>query len=56
MIRSLFGRIYGHPQTVPGYNSTQLLQTMKTFIDEWNGGGYATYGDLIYKRFLDLRQ
>ncbi len=55
MIRSLFGRIYGHPQAVPGYYSTQLLQNMSTFVEEFRSGGYATYGDLVYKKFIDLR-
>ena len=55
MIRSLFGRIYGHPQSVPGYNSTQLLQRMTTFVSESRSGLYATYGDLIYGNFIDLR-
>lgn len=55
MIRSLFGRVYGHPQAVVGYNSTQLLQSMKRFVGEWQSGGYATYGDLVYKGYIDLR-
>ena len=55
MIRSLFGRVYGHPQAVVGYNSTQLMQRMKGFVGEWEAGGYATYGDLVYKGYIDLR-
>jgi hypothetical protein len=55
MIRSLFGRVYGHPQAVIGYNSTQLMQSMKGFVGEWQAGGYATYGDLVYKGYIDLR-
>jgi len=55
MIRSLFGRVYGHPQSVPGYNSTQLLQGMAGFVRSFEAGAYRTYDDLVYGDYIDLR-
>jgi hypothetical protein len=55
IIRSLFGRIYSHPQAVPGHNSTQLLQKLGSFADEFRAGTYGSYGDLVYRTFIDLR-
>ena len=57
IIRSYFGGgFYGsHPQAVPGYFSTQLLQTMDTFASESARGGYATYMDLVSKHNLELK-
>jgi hypothetical protein len=49
MIRSLFGRIYDHPQSLPGFNSTQLVQDMAGFVASFQAGRYETYGDLIYR-------
>ena len=57
IIRSYFGGgFYGsHPQSVPGYFSTQLLQTVESFASEASRGGYATYQDLVMKHMVDLR-
>jgi hypothetical protein len=57
IIRSYFGGgFYGsHPQSVPGYFSTQLLQTVDTFVSESTRGGYATYMDLVSKHNLELK-
>jgi hypothetical protein len=57
IIRSYFGGgFYGsHPQSVPGYFSTQLLQTVDSFVTESARGGYATYMDLVSKHNLDLK-
>ena len=57
IIRSYFGGgFYGsHPQSVPGYFSTQLLQSMESFALEASRGGYATYIDLVSKHNLELR-
>lgn len=57
IIRSYFGGgFYGsHPQSVPGYFSTQLLQTIDTFASESARGGYATYMDLVSKHNIDLK-
>jgi hypothetical protein len=57
MIRSYFGGgFYGsHPQSVPGYFSTQLLQTVDSFAMEAARGGYATYNDLVYKHIEQLK-
>jgi hypothetical protein len=57
IIRSYFNGTWGysHPQTVNGYYSTQLLQTMDSFVREYAGGGYESYSDLIGKHMLDLR-
>ncbi|MFN0085756.1 MAG: hypothetical protein ACKVX9_10240 [Blastocatellia bacterium] len=57
IIRSYFNGTWGysHPQTVSGYYSTQLLQTMESFLREYASGGYDSYSDLIGKHNLDLR-
>lgn len=55
LIRSLFGRIYDHPQSVPGYNSTQLMQPIGDFVRAFEEGEYRTYGDLVYRGYVELR-
>ena len=57
IIRSYFGGgFYGsHPQSVPGYFSTQLLQTIDSFVSESARGGYATYMDLVSKHNEQLK-
>ena len=57
IIRSYFGGgFYGpHPQSVPGYFSTQLLQTVDAFVSESARGGYQTYMDLVTKHNLTLK-
>src|SRR5262245_57265864 len=57
IIRSYFGGgFYGsHPQSVPGYFSTQLLQTVESFAQEAARGGYASYNDLVYKHNEQLK-
>ena len=57
IIRSYFNGAWGyeHPQSVSGYYSTQLLQTMESFVKEYSGGGYKSYSDLVSKHILDLR-
>jgi len=57
IIRSYFGGgFYGpHPQSVPGYFSTQLLQTVDTFVAESARGGYSTYMDLVGKHNVPLK-
>ena len=50
-IRSIFASGRGgfsyHPLSVPGYNSTQLLQYMNTFITEFDAGRIRTYNQLL---------
>ncbi len=55
IIRSYFGGGFyrPHPNTVPGYYSTQLLQTFDTFVAEHESGGYQTYRDVVMKHFLE---
>jgi hypothetical protein len=57
IIRSYFNRRPGgvHPQYTPGYSSTQLMQTVSSFVDEYSSGGYLSYWDLVTKHVLDLR-
>lgn len=48
IIRSYFNRFSAeHPQTVPGYASTQLLQPIERLVDGYEQGRYQTYRDLI---------
>jgi hypothetical protein len=50
-IRSIFASGRGgysyHPLSVAGYNSTQLLQSVNTFVTEFDAGRIVTYGDLV---------
>ena len=56
IIRSYFNRFSsGHPQTVPGYASTQLLQTIGSLVEEHARGGYRSYWDLVNTHNLPLR-
>jgi hypothetical protein len=56
IIRSYFNRFSSsHPQSVPGYASTQLLQTLESLVDEHDRGGYRTYWDLVNQHVLDVR-
>src|SRR5215510_2529636 len=57
IIRSYFNGSwrYEHPQSVNGYYSTQLLQTMDSFVKEYSSGGYTSYSELIGKHILELR-
>ena len=57
IIRSYFNGTFGyaHPQSVSGYYSTQLLQTMDSFVKEFAAGGLQSYSDVISKHSLDLR-
>jgi hypothetical protein len=48
LIRSVFGRFYAHPQSVPGYYSTQLLQRISSLVAGFQAGKYRTYDDLVY--------
>ena len=51
MIRSLFGGGRGgmgwHPLSVAGYNSTQILQFMETFVTEFDAGRIRSYNELL---------
>lgn len=59
MIRSWFGGNAGvtHPQSVPGYFSTQLLQSMDTFVklSSSAAGGFRMYRELAFSEHLPLR-
>ena len=56
IIRSYFNRFSSsHPQSVPGYTSTQLLQTLESLVEEHERSGYRTYWDLVNRHSLDLR-
>lgn len=57
IIRSFFGGVFRgrHPQAVPGYYSTQLLQTMETFAQEYELGGWTDYLALVTNNALPLR-
>jgi hypothetical protein len=53
MIRSVFGGGRGgygygwHPLSVPGYNSTQLLQFIDAFVTGFDAGQLRIYNDLL---------
>ena len=55
IIRSYFGGGFyrQHPNAVPGYYSTQLLQTFDSFVTEYEAGGYQNYRDVVMKHVLE---
>lgn len=53
IIRSYFGRRFRHPRSVPGYLSTQLLQTIDDFSSQYTAGDYRSYLDLVLGGALD---
>ncbi len=57
IIRSYFGGVYRtpHPQAVPGYYSTQLLQTIESLVERYESGGYGTYWELVAEPALQPR-
>jgi len=57
IIRSFFNRNWGynHPESVPGYHSTQLLQGIEALLEEHATGGIQSYLDLVTKHSLTLR-
>lgn len=57
IIRSFFTGSFGysHPQSVQGYYSTQLLQTLNSLVKEYESGGYQSYWDVVNKHSLELR-
>ncbi len=56
-IRSYFGGVYRtrHPQAVPGYYSTQLLQTIESLLARHESGGYGTDWELVAEPALQPR-
>lgn len=57
IVRSYFGRGYRTPlpQTMPGYNSTQLLQPVADFVAESARGAYDGYESLVRRSTIPLR-
>jgi hypothetical protein len=55
IIRSYFGRWGGHPNSVAGHMSTQLLERFEDFVAETKAGGYRSYTDLVTKNVLPPR-
>lgn len=55
MIRSYFGGGFRapHPQAVPGYYSTQLIQSLRDFQQQETLGGYLSYQDLITRHVTE---
>ena len=47
VIRSYFNRFRPIPQTVPGYASTQLLQSIPTLLAAWEEGRIGSYRSLV---------
>jgi hypothetical protein len=53
IIRSLFGGGYGvHPLSVPGFNSTSMLQYANVFLREYDAGRIVTYSDIVFRAFI----
>lgn len=55
MIRSYFNRYRrSHPLSQPGHGSTQLMQSLESFANEYQAGGYVTYQQLITKHIMGM--
>jgi hypothetical protein len=52
MIRSWFGGAMTHPASVPGYYSTQLVQTLESFASDASVGSVRSYRDLVQVGFI----
>lgn len=55
-IRSYFARAGRHPQNVPGYYATQLLERVRDFVRDSQSGGYASYYDVVTRNIIPLRR
>ena len=55
MIRSFFGGNSAHPESVAGYYSTQLLQTIDSFNDDVRLESIVSYRQLVQRHFIQLR-
>lgn len=56
IIRSYFGGMFGaHAQAVPGFFSTQLVQTLASFVDDVTRDGYRGYWDLVTRHAVPLQ-
>ena len=55
IIRSYFGGEGSHPESVPGYYSTQLMQTIDSFSRDVASGGILSYRQLVQRDFIPLR-
>jgi hypothetical protein len=55
IIRSYFPNRLPHPAQVPGYNTVQVMQTVKSFLDAEAAGGYQSYFELVTKDVLELQ-
>ena len=54
--RSVIVRSYfmgGHPQTVAGYNSVQIVQSLDRFVAAQAAGGFASYFDLVTRNLVE---
>jgi len=56
IIRSYFGSAFrgGHPRAVPGYFSTQLLQSIESMVRVQTAGGYRSYYELVTRDAIPL--
>jgi hypothetical protein len=55
-IRSYVGFGYQHPEALPGYFITTLLQRMNDFIRLHDAGEYHTYFDLGLLDYISIRE
>jgi hypothetical protein len=55
LIRSYFPNQGTHPHAVGGYYSTQSLQTLESFVESHESGGYASYWSLVTADAIDPR-
>ncbi|HYW32604.1 MAG TPA: hypothetical protein VE869_13990 [Gemmatimonas sp.] len=53
MIRSWFGGPGSHPASVPGYYTTQLVQSMESFVTDRAVPVVRTYRELVGRRFVE---
>jgi hypothetical protein len=49
LIRSYFGRGWSHPEAVPGYLVTSLVQPIQEFLDTHRSRPYRHYADVVFR-------
>ncbi len=55
IIRSYFSRGWPHPQNLPGYYATQLVEPLTSFVRTQRSGGYRSYADLVSVNIVSNR-
>lgn len=56
IIRSYFNRGWLHPATVSGHRSVQLVEPIRSFVEDFRRGGLRSYYDVVGRSTLPMRR